>query len=111
VFPVTGIFARADVGEVITVEGEAKGATAVPFTTVGASANAELQTSPLLPPGVVDGKPLPGLPPAGRPGEDAADLIPSILDVDGPCHEGRGLEITKFPRLDCIPLIITAPLS
>lgn len=108
--PVTEMLARDDAGGVSTTPGDATGDTRVPFTAVGASANAELQPSPLLPPGVVDDSPLPGLPPVGRPGEDAADLIPSILCVDEPCHEGRGLDTTKLPRLDCIP-VIAAPLS
>jgi len=107
---VTDKFARDDVGGVITAPGDAIGDISVPFAAAGASANAELQPSPLLPPGVVDDSPPPGLPPVGRPGEEAADLIPSILDVEEPCHEGRGLETTKLPRLDCIPLM-AAPLS
>lgn len=106
---VTEKLASEDVGGVITAPGDATGATSVPFAAAGASANAELQPSPLLPPGVVD-KPLPGLPPVGRPGEEAADLIPSIRDVEEPCHDGRGLETTKLPRLDCMPLM-AAPLS
>lgn len=102
--PVTEILARADVSEVIAVPEELKGPISVPFTAEGTSANAELHPSPLLPPVVVDTKPLPGPAPVGRPGEEAADRISSILGVEDPCHRCRGLEITKFPRLACVPL-------
>ena len=106
------MFARDDVGAGMALPGDTTGDTKVPFTPVGASANAELHTSPLPTPAVPDPNPLPGLPPPGSPGDDAADLIPSILCADEPCHEGRGLDTTRLLRLDCIPLVpAPAPLS
>lgn len=101
--PATEIVAREDDGAELLLAPELKGAR-LPFRSPkvkeeGTSANAELQTSPLLAP-AVETKPLLELPPVGRPGDDTADRLPSDLGVVEPCHRGRGLKIPTFPRFD-----------